>query len=187
MMADANEAIQFTLRQEDSTLAGTITNISGDSGGMTRFGLVSKYHPTLVASGFYDASMDAATALPLAEAEYEAEYTTPLLIPQFASQAIATALTSFSVNEEGAGSRGRAVQILQEACQQLGQQLADDGAMGPATLAAINACEASALLPLYCQGQQTRYNAIVAADPTQQKFLRGWTARVDAIKALSTS
>jgi lysozyme family protein len=186
-MSDPNAAIEFVLRQEDSTLSGVITNESGDAGGLTRFGLCAKYHPTLVAAGFYDASMDAATALPLAEAEYEAEYTTPLLIPQFASQAIATALTSFSVNEEGAGSRGRAVQILQESCQQLGQQIADDGAMGPATLAAINACEASALLPIYCQGQQRRYNAIVAADPTQQKFLKGWTARVDAIKALPTS
>jgi lysozyme family protein len=186
-MSNPTQSIDFVLKQEDATLSGVITNEANDAGGLTRFGLTAKYHPKLVAAGFYDSSMDTATALPLAEADYEAEYTTPLLILQITSQAIATALTSFSVNEEGAGSRGRAVQILQEACQQLGQQIADDGAMGPGTLAAINACDASALLPLYCHGQQTRYNAIVAADPTQQKFLRGWTARVDAIKALPTS
>jgi len=70
-VSDPNAAIRFVLKQEDSTLSGVITNESGDAGGLTRFGLCAKWHPELVAAGFYDVTMDTATALPLAETAYQ--------------------------------------------------------------------------------------------------------------------
>jgi hypothetical protein len=38
-MADTQQAIEFALRQEDSTLSGKITNINADRGGCTRYGI----------------------------------------------------------------------------------------------------------------------------------------------------
>ena len=178
-MADPKISTDFTLRQEDSTLSGTITNISGDSGGLTRFGLCAKYHPTLVAAGFYDASMDAATALPLAEQTYLQDYATPLLIAEIDDQAIATALLSFAVNEEGTGDKGTAVKLLQESCGAV-----PDGVIGPATIASINELDPPYLLSRYCEAQEAHYRGIVAANPSQAEFLNGWLNRVEAVKAL---
>jgi lysozyme family protein len=177
-MADPTKSIKFVLAQEDSTLAGTITTTPGDLGGTTRFGLTAKYHPQLVAANFYDKTMDAATALPLAEQAYADEYATPFLLAQIESQAIATALLSFAVNEEGMGRRGEAVKLLQEAAGTTA-----DGVMGPGTIVAVNGWVPATLLASYCGLQQAHYNAIVAANPSQEKFIRGWTSRVNAVAA----
>jgi hypothetical protein len=50
-MADAQAAIDFVTRQEDSTLSGVITNASANRGGLTHFGLCEKWHPELTAKG----------------------------------------------------------------------------------------------------------------------------------------
>ena len=128
-MSDPTQSINFVLRQEDSTLAGTITNESNDAGGLTRFGLSAKWHPELVEAGFYEASMDAQTALPIAQQAYETAYASPLCLMQINSQAIANALLSFAVN---CGTFS-ATEILQQVCGAIA-----DGCMGPNTVAAVN-------------------------------------------------
>jgi lysozyme family protein len=186
-MADPRVSIDFVLRQEDSTLSGVITDIPGDSGGTTRFGLAAKYHPELVTKGFYDPSMPAGDALAMAETAYESLYATPLLISGIASQPIANGLLSFAINGEGPGGTGSAVRILQRAANSLGQSLTIDGAMGTGTLAAVNACDAASLLAAYCEGQYANYRGIVAANPGDAKFAKGWNNRVAAVAAQSTS
>lgn len=183
-MADPKQAVDFVLRQEDSTLSGIITHTPGDLGGTTRFGLTRANHPKLDALGFFDASMPAATALPLAEETYAEEYANPLLIAQIVDQGVATALLSFAINEEGAGDKGRAVKILQDSCRALGASIAADGEEGPATVAAVNACGPKMLLALYCENQIAHYNAIVAANPSQVKFIKGWVNRANELAAL---
>ena len=178
-MSDPKIALDLALRAEDETLAGTITNTPGDRGGLTRFGLAAQYHPELAAEGFYDASMDAATALVLAEEEYDVEYVVPLMIAQIDAQPIANALMNFAINEEGQGKRGMAVELLQKACE----VFPADGVMGPQTLAAINAADPAELLVTYCMLQRAHYRQIAAADPTQQKFLAGWINRVNAAQS----
>lgn len=184
-MADPKAAVDFVLRQEDSTLSGIITHTPGDLGGTTRFGLTRANHPELDTLGFFDPSMPASKALPIAEQSYVEGYANPLRIANISSQALATALLSFAVNEEGTGVRGKAVQILQEAARSLGATIAEDGAMGPGTIAAINACGPNRMLALFCQDQQAHYESIVAANPTQAKFINGWTNRVNAVATLS--
>jgi lysozyme family protein len=180
-MADAKAAVDVVLRQEDSRLAGVITNEARDQGGLTRYGLCAKFHPELIAEGFYDESMDAATALPIAEQTYEADYEKPLFLDQIESQSIATALLSFSVNE----GTHEAVVLLQKACVACGRQLAVDGCFGPGTLAAVNACQPSQLLNLYCLFEESYYRGIVQANPAQQVFLKGWLSRIAQDRALT--
>jgi lysozyme family protein len=181
-MANPTIAVDFTLRLEDSTLSGVITDIPGDLGGTTRFGLTAKYHPELVAAGFFDSTMNTQTALSIAEQSYAESYANPLLISQISNQALANALLSFAVNEEGTGRQGEAVKLLQEAAG-----AGADGVMGPGTIAAVNGCDPVALLKGYCGLQQTHYEAIVAANPSQQKFIKGWTSRVSQVAAQPSS
>jgi lysozyme family protein len=173
-MSNPAIAIDFTLRQEDSTLSGVITNEANDAGGLTRFGLCAKWHPELVAAGFYELTMDAAAARTMAETAYETAYASPLWLASINAQPIANALLSFAVNM-GTFS---AVETLQLICGAVA-----DGHMGSNTVAAVNAHDPETLLAAYCAMQANHYRGIVAANPTQQKFLAGWLARVATVAA----
>lgn len=180
-MADAKAAVDAVMRQEDARLAGVITNRASDRGGLTRFGLTAKNHPLLLNAGFYDASTDAATAFKIAETTYQAEYTAPLYLAQIASQAIATALLSFAVNEGNV----RAISLLQRALLVCGRSVGLDGKMGPATAAAINACDAKQLLNHYCDLEAIFYRGLAEQDPTQNANLKGWLNRIEADRAFA--
>lgn len=52
-----------------------------------------------------------------------------------------------------------------------------DGAIGPQTLAAINAAEPGRLIDRLTLAKVARYNGIVASDRTQIKYLHGWLNR----------
>lgn len=180
-MADAKAAVDAVMRQEDARLSGIITNRASDRGGLTRFGLTAKNHPLLLNAGFFDASLPAAAAFKIAETTYQAEYTGTLYLVQIASQAIATALLSFAVN---AGNT-RAISLLQRALLVNGQSVGLDGKMGPATVAAINACDAKQLLNHYCDLEAMFYRGLAEKDPTQNANLKGWLNRVAADRALA--
>ena len=176
-MSNPTQSIDFVLKQEDSTLSGVITNETGDAGGLTRFGLCAKWHPELVAAGFYELTMDAAAARTMAETAYETAYASPLWLASINAQPIANALLSFAVNM-GTFS---AVETLQQVCGAIA-----DGCMGPNTVAAVNAHDPATLLAAYCAIQANRYRGIAAANPTQQKFLAGWLNRVANVAGQTT-
>ena len=176
-MSNPTQSIDFVLRQEDSTLTGVITNEANDAGGLTRFGLCAKWHPELVAAGFYEPTMDSATARTMAETAYATAYANPLRLASINAQPVANALLSFAVNM-GTFS---AVETLQQVCGAIA-----DGCMGPNTVAAVNAHDPATLLAAYCAIQANRYRGIAAANPTQQKFLAGWLNRVANVAGQTT-
>lgn len=174
-MADVQQAVDVVLRQEDSTLSGVVTNEASDCGGLTRFGLCAKYHAALQTAGFYNPTqVPQAQALQMAEQTYATEYGTPLMLAQINDQGLATALLSFAVND----SQHQAVVLLQQAVNACGGSLKTDGAMGPATLAAVNAADPRQLVSQLCNQQNAYYQSIVAKNPSQQVFLKGWQNRV---------
>jgi len=180
-MANVKQAIDFVLRQEDSTLSGKITNIPGDQGGTTRFGLTAKWHPELVAQGFFDAYTPAIRALPMAESAYETQYAAKLYLADIQSQAIATALLSFAVLE----GPQRPVQLLQAALDTCGASIAPDGCMGQQTLNAVNDAPQDALLDAWLKQEEAYFASLVQHDPSQQKFLLGWDNRAEALKGIA--
>jgi lysozyme family protein len=176
-LSDPTQSIDFVLKQEDATLSGVITNEANDAGGLTRFGLCAKWHPELVAAGFYEPTMDSATARTMAETAYATAYANPLRLASINAQPVANALLSFAVNM-GTFS---AVETLQQVCGAIA-----DGCMGPNTVAAVNAHDPATLLAAYCAIQANRYRGIAAANPTQQKFLAGWLNRVANVAGQTT-
>ena len=168
-MASIVTAIDYVLRQEDSRLAGVVTDDARDPGGKTRFGLCQRFHPELIYTGFFDATRTtAAYALQIAEQTYAKEYGEPLRIADITAQQVANAIVSFAVNEGTATS----VEILQAA---VGIN-PPTGFFGAKTLSAVN--NTSNVLSLLEPKQIAHYQAIVAKNSAEAAFLNGWLNRV---------
>ena len=176
-MANTKLCIEFVLRQEDSLLTGRVTTIPGDSGGATRFGLASRWHPELVAAGFFDeVKTPRDAALAIAEGVYAKVYATPMCIAGIADEALAAAVLSLGVN---AGDPESA-KLLQQAVASLGKPTNIDGHMGPNTVAAVNSINADALLALFCVKVKNFYADLVVTHPQDARDLKGWMNRVTA-------
>jgi len=77
---------------------------------------------------------------------------------------------------------GTAAKFLQRAAG-----VTADGAIGPATLAAVAAANPITLCNSICNQRVAYYNSIVAANPTQQKYLAGWLRRVEEMRSFTTN
>ena len=181
-MADAKKAIDFMLHQEDSTLSGVVTGAVDDKGGCTRFGLCAKWHPDLVKCGFFDAmKWPQERALSIAEETYDHDYSTALRIEALSSDAVACAMLSFAVID----GTGTAIALLRNALNTFGYKLAVDAAPeDAATFAAETEVPDTQLVPALVQHQRARFERIVANDPSQAKWLKGWENRAEQVLAL---
>jgi len=180
-MANADDAVQFVLRQEDSRLTGDITTLPGDAGGPTRFGLASRWHPELVARGFYELVHGAPRighdeALTIAEETYGVAYIAALHIDQIASQEVADRLLSFAVNE----GKPEAVTILQRCLNGCGCAITVDGIFGPQTLKAVNSVDPARLIAAQRSSQEGFYRHLVAVRPALLPYLNGLLNRARA-------
>ena len=138
----------------------TITNIAGDSGKLTKFGISKAAHPDI----------DIAN---LTEQQANDIYLNDYWMPAHCNQVkpeLAYILFSCAVNC-GVGS---AIKILQRAAR-----VTDDGVFGPATLGASN----SISIQDFAIEWNMHYQAIIANDATQQKFAVGWQNRINTIMA----
>jgi|SRR5271167_1771748 len=135
------------------------TNIPGDHGGVTKYGIAQASNPSVNVP-----------ALTLADAQqiYFNYYWTASHCDKITSGAVAIFQFDMVVNNGG----GRAAKILQQAAG-----VTVDGAVGPATLAAVNAIDPATLINSLSSIRATRYNLIVQNDPSQAEFLAGWLRR----------
>jgi lysozyme family protein len=88
------------------------------------------------------------------------------------------AVFDFAVN---AGT-GRAAKFLQRAVGAV-----DDGVIGSGTLALVAKTTPGKLLENFAEQKEAFYNTLADRNPTQQKFLKGWLARVDHVQTAATS
>lgn len=91
---------------------------------------------------------------------------------QIDDQTAATKICDFGVN---AGVE-HAIQRAQRAANDCGAQLKVDGAMGPATVAAINAA-GSGFVAAMAKEMEDYYRTVVANRPASAKFLPNWLHR----------
>jgi lysozyme family protein len=162
------EALAFTLGNE-----GGYVNHPADPGGPTNFGIIQKNlnkwnaaHPDLGFPGDVRA-----LTREQAERMYRTDY---WRWDGIASPSIAIKLFDIGVN----CGPGTAVKLLQAAVNKLVNPPIDpDGHLGPATLGAANAQPPEALMGAICQVQSDYYHSLVASDPSQSAFLKGWLNR----------
>lgn len=162
-------ALLYTLRNEGSAFV----NNPSDHGGPTRYGItlntLSRYmgHAAQL-QDVQNISMATVTAI------YQKLYWGPIKAAQIQDQRLATALFDVAV----LSGNTAAVKMIQ-ACV----DVAIDGAMGPATLAAINAQDPQALLLAMSLKACTYFQAIALRDSSQAQFLTGWTIRAHRMLA----
>lgn len=88
------------------------------------------------------------------------------------SQTAATKIFDFAVN----AGQGHAIPVAQKAANNCGQNVFVDGALGPATVAAINA-SGTAFIQAMANEMSAYYKQIVVNRPQNAKFLPNWLHR----------
>ena len=192
-MANFLEAYNITLGHE-----GGYSNDPDDVGGETYKGIARRYHPSWRGWSIIDNYKNQPgfpnnayndTNLDLSVKDfYKANYWDVNLLDEFRSQIIANEMFDTGVNM----GIGRAAKFLQKALnllnknQQVYSDIAEDGAVGPNTLRALNACLSyrgdSYLFKIMNLLQGNHYIEYMTKSPTQEKFAYGWLKRVDFIK-----
>jgi lysozyme family protein len=153
---------------------GKYSNDPGDAGGPTMYGIIqSEYSRWLKRP----ASIADMKALSLATAKdiYENWYWKPLHCDAVTSQAKSCAIFDQGVNR-GIGWPPKRIQAI---CG-----VAQDGYIGPITLAALNTMDDNHFIREFEAVVEASYRSIVAAKPSQSVFLRGWLNRARRLLGL---
>ena len=140
--------------------------VPGDKGGMTYAGIARNHWPRWPGWPALDSGEIPASTL-VAEF-YRENFWDKVRGDAIESQAVAQTLFDFAVNA-GVGTAVKLAQLV------VGQT--PDGALGPKTLAAINATDPVKFVLSYALAKIARYRDIVTRDRTQEKFLLGWINR----------
>ena len=136
------------------------SNVPGDHGGPTKYGISQASYPHL---DIKNLTIDQARQI------YLDDFWTRYRLAEIENQHIADFIGDLLVNM----GPGHDFQIVQRACNALGNDLAVDGCVGPKTLQAINAADPD----------QLKAEIVTAADQFymnlhQPEFLKGWLDRV---------
>jgi lysozyme family protein len=175
-MANYKEYVPFVLRWE-----GGVSNDPADTGGLTNKGITRATFDTL--------ALKVLGKLPTSNNFYAlTDQEAGLFVRHFwnkatgnnsiKSQPIAETITGWYW---GSGSRGlRNFQKLLN--EKFNAGLKVDGAIGPASVAAINAQNESKLFYAAADARADYFRAIVNNNSSQSKFLRGWLNRLNDFK-----
>ena len=151
---------------------GGFVNHPADKGGATNWGITKRVYEAHVGR---TVTVDEIKNMPqsVAAAIYKKNYWDAVGGDKIKSYGVAFALFDQAVNR-GVGT------VVKQTQKILG--LPQDGAMGPKTLAALNAVGETEFLARFFAASLASYNAIVAARPEQGVFLRGWMNRLSSLE-----
>ncbi|RMH69973.1 MAG: N-acetylmuramidase [Gemmatimonadetes bacterium] len=94
-------------------------------------------------------------------------------------QELAEIVFDFYVNAGANASK-----LLQRVICDMGQQIAVDGGIGPATLRALNQLDQKEVYRRYKKGRLEYYQNLCEKNPKLKVFLKGWTNRVNSFPDL---
>lgn len=171
-MADFKRAFHLTMQNEGGFV---LHKVEHDRGGWTFAGIAERYNPnwpgwSLVKAGRHDDPQVTQMVMDL----YKEKYWDKARLDDIESDLVAYNIFDFGVN----AGVGTAVKIAQRIVD-----VTPDGGLGPISLTAINTCDEQSFVQSFFISKVARYNAIVARNGKQLKFLHGWLNR--AFKTLS--
>lgn len=161
-MADFHLAIESLLNREGND---KVTDVPGDFGGLTKFGISQKAYPTL---DIRNLTKEIAATI------YKRDYWDCVNGDNIKSQPVAEAIFDAAVNH----GVTRSVLLVQQSLNVPGTGF--DGIFGPNTLAALNSrllAGPDVFLYKLILTRLRFYSDIVTKDKTQIKFLHGWLNR----------
>lgn len=172
-MANFELAVPIILENEGGD---KYTDIEGDSGGATKYGISLRFYRSEV-----DSTATAATIKKLPEAEakrcYKKYFWDKIGLDEIRVQAVAAKIFDAAVNM----GIVNAVRCMQRALwtQEGRGKVADDGKMGPLTVMALNNSwvDTGKLLCSYRSELAGHYRMLAAVNTSQAKFLNGWLNR----------
>jgi lysozyme family protein len=181
------DAIKKVLEHE-----GGYVNNPLDSGKRTNRGVTQATYEKFIGRKLSGTDVDAPKGQPMGEAEtvmrnlsegnaiqiYKTMYWDAIQGDKIKQYAIAAVIFDQAIN------RGVSAAVKQ-AQKVLGLQA--DGKVGPVTLATLNGVKDTDFVPKYLAESVNAYKAIVANNPTQSVFLKGWLSRVDSLKSYATN
>jgi len=163
---------------------GGYSNVPQDKGGETYAGIARNYHPYWPGWDYIDFTkrtkgpIDRNTIFP--DIQYQVDqfywdWWTRNRFGEIKSQEVANLLFDYNVN-----SSSLAIKSIQRI---LG--VTADGAMGPATIAAINKADPAKLHEALKAERLKLYQSIVQRDPSQEVFWNGWMNRLASFPTLT--
>lgn len=162
-MADFLPAYEEMIKNEGGY---KLTNVKGDRGGQTYAGIARKRWPDW--AGWMDIDHGEIPDTQRVRDFYRVNFWDRVRGDDIERQAVAQNLFDFAVN---------AGPVTAIKLAQLVVDVTADGALGPKTLAALNAFDEPLFVAAYALAKIARYRDIVAKDRTQAKFLLGWINR----------
>lgn len=162
-MADFSAAFESMIRNEGGYRLHTV---AGDRGGMTYAGIARNAWPNW--SGWRDIDHGEIPDTALVREFYKVNFWDRVRGDDIADQQIARTVFDFAVNA-GTGTAIKLAQIV--------VGVTPDGAIGPKSMAALNAMDGDKFKLAYALAKVARYRDIVARDRSQSKFLLGWINR----------
>jgi lysozyme family protein len=153
----------------DGQGTGGYTNDPNDPGGETKWGVSKKAHPEIDIKNL--------TLEKAREVAY-ANYWKPLRLDEIKSDFMAAELFDTAYN----CGVGTAALVAQRALNFLGEDLAQDGILGPKTIARLNFWSDKDPVTLFkCLNgfQFVYYVQCVKSNPAQMKYSRGWMKRIN--------
>lgn len=162
-MTDFSTAFESMIRNEGGYKLHTV---SGDRGGMTYAGIARNAWPNW--GGWRDIDHGEIPDTELVREFYKVNFWDRVRGDDIADQQIARTVFDFAVNA-GTGTAIKLAQIV--------VGVTPDGAIGPKSMAALNAMDSDKFKLAYALAKVARYRDIVARDRSQAKFLLGWINR----------
>ena len=159
MRESFDNALKFILADE-----GGYINHPDDHGGETKYGISKRSHPDEDIPNL---------AIERAGEIYRAEYWTPIRGDDLPT-GLDYILFDSAVNH---GPQNAGI-LLQKALNRMKAGLEIDGEIGPKTLEAIKSIDGQPLFTDVLRERDIFYRKIVAQDPSQEVFMRGWMNRL---------
>ena len=161
MKENFSKSLAFVLDDEKGYI-----NDPSDRGGETNMGISKKAHPQ---EDIKNLTLERATEI------YHAEYWMPIKGDELPSGVDYVVFDS-AVNH----GPGTAVKFLQKAANRMMAGLTVDGIIGSKTLDMVKH-NGSILITDILRERDIFYSKIVAIDPTQERFMRGWRNRLSQV------